>query len=87
MSKHVNPDRCDPKREDEAPQPIRWQLCTYSLERSKAVHRYGLAKLRHGFNGHDVFFIIDAETGEKILDCWDYDLIYGIGLFGIEVPA
>ena len=53
---------------------MQFQACKYK-ETCADERRLGIAKVTAGFNGYNVEFIVDCETGRKLPDVWDYTLI------------
>lgn len=54
---------------------VKYQACVYTTSRVSEA-RSGLARVKE-FDLSDVEWIIDAETGRRINDCWNYRLKSG----------
>jgi hypothetical protein len=52
---------------------FKFQACTYQTDPDSPTRR-GIACLTDAFDCADVQWIVDAETGKKIPEVWDYTL-------------
>lgn len=53
-----------------------FQACRYQAQKA-SDWRPGIAKLNVGFGTSDIKWIVDAETGERMVEVWDYHLRNG----------